>query len=196
MEMTFFRVSVYQTNCYMVWGDGSNSCVIVDPGDAPEYLLEQLRLLDKTPAAILITHGHLDHVDAVKAIAEKYACPAYIHEADIEICPEITGGPVYHTHTYADGDTLQFAGLTFQVIHTPGHTPGGVCLLCEDSIFTGDTLFAGTCGRTDFPCGDPQQMQQSLAKLAALPGDYRILPGHSRFTTLEAERNTNPYLQL
>lgn len=196
MEIRVFSVGSYRTNCYMAWGTGSDSCIVIDPGYEPEYLLEQLRLLRKTPAAILLTHGHFDHVGGVKAIAEEAGCPVYIHEADTQLNPRLTGGEVYHTHTYDEGDTLELAGLTLQVLHTPGHTPGCVCLLSEDVMFAGDTLFAGTCGRTDLPYSDPSQMRTSLKRLAALEGDYQVLPGHGHGSTLEVERKTNPFLQL
>lgn len=196
MELRAFPVGSYQTNCYMAWETGSDKSIVIDPGYQPEYLLEQLRLLRKTPAAILLTHGHFDHVGGVKAIALETGCPVYIHEADLCLNSQITGGELYHTHTYRDGDTLELAGLTLQVLHTPGHTPGSVCLLCQNVMFAGDTLFAGTCGRTDLPYSDPYQMRDSLAKLAALEGNYHVLPGHGQDSTLDVEQKTNPFLQL
>jgi glyoxylase-like metal-dependent hydrolase (beta-lactamase superfamily II) len=196
MEIKVFPVGSYRTNCYMAWAPGSDSCIVVDPGYEPEYLLEQLRHLRKKPAAILLTHGHFDHVGGVKAISEETGCPVYIHEDDLQLNPRLTGGEVYHTHTYDEGDTMELAGLTLQVLHTPGHTPGCVCLLSQDVMFAGDTLFAGTCGRTDLPYSNPGQMRSSLARLAALEGDYQVLPGHGHGSTLEVERKTNPFLQL
>ena len=107
-----------------------------------------------------------------------------------------TAGPIYHTDTYGEGDTLSLAGQQLQVIKTPGHTQGSVCLLCEDTLFSGDTLFAGTCGRTDLPGGDYQTILSSLRRLSSLEGDYQVLPGHGRSSTLAQERIENPYLQL
>ena len=104
----------------------------------------------------------------------------------------MTAGPRYSTDSYPD--TITVAGLAFQVLHTPGHTPGSVCLICDGAIFTGDTLFAGSCGRTDFPGSDPKEMVHSLKKLATLPGDYTVLPGHGDDTTLSYEREHNPYM--
>jgi glyoxylase-like metal-dependent hydrolase (beta-lactamase superfamily II) len=178
----------------MAWAEGSNSCILVDPGYEPEYLLEQVRLLRKEIAAILLTHGHFDHIGGVKAIAEETGCRVYIHEDDLCLNPRLTGGPVYHTNTYGEGDQLQLAGLTLQVLHTPGHTPGCVCLLCEDVMFAGDTLFAGTCGRTDLPHSAPEKMRTSLNRLAALEGNYQVLPGHGRASTLDEERKLNPFM--
>ena len=196
MKLEVFTVGSYRTNCYMAWNEGSDSCVVIDPGYEPEYLLEQLRLLRKTPAAILLTHGHFDHVGGVKTIAQETGCPVYIHRADVNLHPHLTAGEIFHTHTYDEGDTLELAGLALQVLHIPGHTPGCVCLLCGDVIFAGDTLFAGTCGRTDLPHSDPSLMRTSLARLSALEGDYQVLPGHGLGSTLETERRTNPFLQL
>ena len=195
MEIRNLKLGSYQTNCYIAWGDGVEDCVIVDPGFEPERVLEQVHRFGKTVAAILLTHGHFDHVGGVKRIAAETGCRVYICKEDLSLNPVLTDGAVYCTDTYAEGDTLELAGLTFQVLSTPGHTPGSVCLVCEDVIFSGDTLFAGTCGRTDFPGGDMGQMRKSLARLKALPGNYRVLPGHAEDSTLEEERAYNPYMQ-
>ena len=109
--------------------------------------------------------------------------------------PQMTAGTLYYTDLYAEGDRVQVAGVTLKVLHTPGHTPGSVCLLCEDVIFSGDTLFAGSCGRTDCPGGSTSQILSSLRRLAGLPGDYRVLPGHAEETTLSRERQYNPFLR-
>ena len=104
-------------------------------------------------------------------------------------------GRLYYTDTYADGDTVEVGSLRFTVLETPGHTPGSVCLLCENVLFSGDTLFAGSCGRVDLAGGVPAQMGASLKRLAELPGNYAVLPGHGPATTLDAERADNPYLR-
>ena len=109
--------------------------------------------------------------------------------------PQLTAGAIDYTDTYEEGDTLELAGLTFEVLQTPGHTPGCVCLLCRDCMFSGDTLFAGTCGRTDLPGSDPKKMRQSLARLAGLDQEYQVLPGHGGFSTLSEEKRSNPFLQ-
>ena len=109
--------------------------------------------------------------------------------------PQMTAGPLYYTKTYDEGDTLHLAGLTISVIRTPGHTPGSVCLLIDDAMFSGDTLFAGSCGRTDFPGGSAAKMAGSLAVLAALPGNYTVLPGHGPVTDLDTERACNPFMK-
>ena len=109
--------------------------------------------------------------------------------------PQLTAGPLYHTHTYGEGDVLKLAGLSIRVIRTPGHTQGSVCLLAEDAMFSGDTLFEGSCGRTDLPGGDWAQILQSLKRLKAMDRDYKVYPGHGAATTLAEERMYNPYMR-
>ena len=106
----------------------------------------------------------------------------------------LTAGKLYFTHTYGEGDVLELAGLSLRVLHTPGHTPGSVCLLCQDVLFSGDTLFAGSCGRTDLPGGSWTTIRESLRRLAAIDGDFTVCPGHGEASTLSREKATNPYL--
>ena len=196
MEIRTFPVGSYQTNCYLAWGEGSETCILIDPGYEPEYLLEQVRLQRKSLEAILLTHGHFDHVGGVKQIAEETGCKVYICPEELLMPPRFTAGPIHYTDTYGEGDTLQLAGLSLQVLKTPGHTQGSICLLCGDVLLSGDTLFAGTCGRTDLPGGDYKTILDSLHRLAGLEGDLRVLPGHGSASTLETERKTNPFMQL
>jgi glyoxylase-like metal-dependent hydrolase (beta-lactamase superfamily II) len=178
-----------------VWADGCSRCIVIDPGYEPERIMEQVRHLGKSVEAILLTHGHFDHVGGVKQIAAETDCKVYICGEDLSLNSMYTDGLIYYTDTYGEGDTLDLAGLTLQVLHTPGHTPGCVCLLCGEAMFCGDTLFAGTCGRTDLPGSSPMQMKQSLARLKALEGNYLVLPGHGQDSTLDEERKYNPYMQ-
>ena len=194
MDMLTMPVGAYQTNCYVVWGKG-NQCVLIDPGYEPEAILEQVRLQGKTVAAILLTHGHFDHVGGVKVIAAQTGCRVWLCADELALPGTISDGPLYYTDTYADGQTITVAGLPFQVLHTPGHTPGCVCLLCEDVMFSGDTLFTGSCGRTDLPGGSWEVLRASLNRLAHLEGDYRVYPGHGEPTTLLREKKSNPYLR-
>lgn len=196
MEVRTFPVGSYQTNCYLVWSEDSDKCILIDPGYEPEYLLEQVRLQRKSLETILLTHGHFDHVGGVKQIAEETGCKVYICPEELLMPQRFTAGPIHYTDTYGEGDILHLAGLTLQVLKTPGHTQGSICLLCEDVLFSGDTLFAGTCGRTDLPGGDHLTIMESLRRLAGLKGDLRVLPGHGSASTLETERKTNPFLQL
>lgn len=192
--LTITGGSLY-TNCYMAWEEGSDSCVLVDPGFDPEQILAQVRAKGKTVEAILLTHGHFDHVGGARPIAEATGCKVYIHSADMSLPSRMTLGTIPCTDHYDEGDVLELAGLEIRVMHTPGHTPGGVCLLCQDAMFAGDTLFAGTCGRTDLPGSSYSQMLKSLARLAALDKDYRVLSGHGEESTLRVEKQINPYLQ-
>lgn len=188
-------LGAYQTNCYLAWGEGSDRCVVIDPGYEPEAVLAQAAVLGKSVEAILLTHGHFDHVGGVKQIAADTGCRVYLCEQDLSMPPQLTAGSLYYTHTYGEGDILTLAGVTFRVLHTPGHTPGSVCLLAEDVLFSGDTLFAGSCGRTDLPGGSWETLMQSLARLARLEGDLTVYPGHAESTTLDREKRWNPYLK-
>ena len=185
----------YQTNCYIAWAEGADSCIVIDPGYEPETVLAETERLGKSIAAILLTHGHFDHVGGVRWLSMETDCPVYLHPAELSLPENFTAGPLTYTHTYGEGDRLELAGLSFRVLHTPGHTPGSVCLVAEDTIFSGDTLFMDSCGRTDFPGGDSAQMRDSLSRMAGLVGDYKVLPGHGPATTLAEERKYNPYLQ-
>lgn len=194
MEITVLTLGGYMTNCYILRQEASSKCLIIDPGYEAGRILAFLQEKHLEPEAILLTHGHFDHVGAVKDLAAETDCEVYISAADLSLPPMITNGPLYYTNTYPESGSLTIAGLSFRVIPTPGHTPGSVCLMVEDALFSGDTLFAGSCGRTDLPGGSWGSISASLKKLAALPGDYRVFPGHGAATTLEYERRCNPYL--
>ena len=184
----------YQTNCYIVHEENSTDCLIIDPGYEPEIISSYLEEKGLTPAAILLTHCHFDHVGAVKDLAAQYDCKVFLDKKELAMPPMLTNGPLYYTDGYGDGDTLTLADIPIQVLETPGHTPGSVCLIMEDTLFSGDTLFAGSCGRTDLPCGDARAMRDSLRRLAALSENYRVCPGHGPSSTLNREKKTNPYL--
>ena len=194
LNIETYPLGSYQTNCYIVYRDDSPDCIVIDPGYEPETVLLAVKRLKKNLAAILLTHGHFDHVGAVKDLVAETDCKVYIHEYDLALPATLTAGPLYYTDVYDEGDVLQLAGLTVRVLHTPGHTPGSVCLMVEDNLFSGDTLFRDSCGRTDLPGGNGAEIFKSLRRLAALEGDYRVLPGHSMESTLEEERENNPYL--
>ena len=195
LKMCALPLGAYQTNCYLVWEDTSSTCVVIDPGYEAETVLAEAKRLGKTIEAILLTHGHFDHVGAVKDIAAETDCKVYLCEEDLSMPPQLTAGTLYYTDLYGEGDVLKLAGLSFKVLHTPGHTPGSVCLQCEDTIFSGDTLFWGSCGRTDLPGGSWATIQKSLKRLAAISGDFKVYPGHGDSTQLSFERKMNPYMQ-
>ena len=194
MEITVLTLGGYMTNCYILRQEASSKCLIIDPGYEAGRILSVLQQKQLEPEAILLTHGHFDHVGAVQDLAAETDCDVYIAEADLSLPPMITNGKLYYTHTYPASGTLNLAGMTIRVLPTPGHTPGSVCLLVGDTMFSGDTLFQGGCGRTDLPGGSWERIAASLKTLAALPGDYRVLPGHGGETTLDRERQSNPYL--
>lgn len=195
MDIITLPLGSYQTNCYLVSADGSDTCIVIDPGYAPEQVLLAARNAGKRIEAVLLTHGHFDHVGGVKGIAQAVRCPVYLCEADLSMPETFTAGPLYYTDSYGEGALLDLAGLSIRVLHTPGHTPGSVCLCCEDVMFSGDTLFWGSCGRTDLPGGSWATIQKSLRRLAALEGDYTVYPGHGQSTTLSDERKYNPYMR-
>lgn len=184
----------YQTNCYIVHSQGAAKCCILDPGYEADTIRSALRRLNLTPAAILLTHGHFDHVGAVRELAEAFGSPVYIGAADLRLPAIITNGPLYYTHIYPPEGALSLAGLDIRILPTPGHTPGSVCLLVGDALFSGDTLFAGACGRTDLPGGSWGDMHASLEALAHLQENCQVYPGHGPATTLEQEKLSNPYL--
>jgi len=195
MHVHTMALGAYQTNCYLAWGEDATTCVVIDPGYEPERVLALAEKLGKRIDAILLTHGHFDHVGGVKALVAQFpGLPVYLHPNDTKLTPDLCQG-LFWTDFYEEGDELVMDGVTFRVYHTPGHTPGSVCLLTERVLLTGDTLFAGSCGRTDFPGGSWSQLMDSFARLAGLPGDYSVLSGHGEETTLETERKHNPYMK-
>ena len=190
-------LGAYQTNTYIVRDrEDSRLCVVIDPGYEANTILDYLDENQLTAKAILLTHGHFDHVGAVKELAAETGCDVYIHAAESQLPPMMTAGALYYTHTYGEGDKVSpIEGMEIAVLHTPGHTPGSVCLLYGQHLFSGDTLFQGSCGRVDFPGGSPREMMESLNRLASLQLNYRVHPGHGESTTLDTEKRTNPYMR-
>ena len=201
MKLEAIQVGMIGTNCYLLYDDTqSNAAAIIDPGGDSEHILRVIREKKLDVKMILLTHGHFDHVLGVPGILSAYpGLPVYITETDY---PEARDGgsfgyamgAVDSVHYYDEGSVVELGSLQIKVMRTPGHTPGSVTLQVEDVLFTGDTLFCCSCGRTDFPGGSFAQMQASLKRLADLPGDYRVYPGHESFTTLERERQSNPFI--
>ena len=195
------EVAPLMTNCYLIGDETEKLCAVVDPGGSPDRVLAMIERSGMTPAMILLTHGHYDHVRGTPGILARFPdLPVYCHEKDI--CPaERTTESFYLPHTganqrtYGEGDELKLGTLTIKVLHTPGHSGGSVTLLAEDLMLCGDTLFAGSMGRCDLPGGDDETIFASLRRLAALEGNYKVLPGHGGSSTLERERNTNFYMR-
>ena len=194
MKFKHLALGDYQTNCYILYGENSSTCAVIDPGYEPERVLAAVKELGLTVEAILLTHGHFDHVGGVRTIARETGCRVYLCEEDLKLPPHFTNGPLYHTHGYGEGDVLKLAGLEIRVMHTPGHTPGSVCLMVDDTIFTGDTLFRGSCGRTDIG-GNWPTLVASLRRFHTLQPNYWLQPGHGDMTALIDELNYNPYLR-
>ncbi|MGA9874128.1 MAG: MBL fold metallo-hydrolase [Rhodococcus sp. (in: high G+C Gram-positive bacteria)] len=219
MLVTGFPAGMFQTNCYVLAHDGSPECVVVDPGqDATEPLLQFLNESDTTPVAVLLTHGHLDHTWSVQPVCEKFGIPAYIHADDrFMLSDPLRGtGPTLaallgdkefaepgEVRELIHGSTLELAGITFGVVHTPGHTQGSVVFTVDvdtpdgtlSVALTGDTLFAGSIGRTDLPGGDHDQLLRSIERsLLPLADDTVILPGHGGQSSIGQERAANPFL--
>ena len=183
------------TNCYILEDNDTKSAAIIDPGGAPDAILNRVKEDGMEVKMILLTHGHYDHTGAVAALrAALPGVPVYLHPADAAL----TGGEVMpavgETVPYGEGDVIPLGNLSITVLHTPGHTPGGVCLKVGDTLFTGDTLFQGSMGRTDLPGGDYGQIMASLKRLDALPGNFQVLPGHMGATTLNRERTDNYFM--
>ena len=188
-------LGAYQTNCYIIWAEGSDSCAVIDPGYEPDTILTRAGLLGKKVEAILLTHGHFDHVGAVREIAAVTDCKVYLCADDLAMPHQFTAGDLYYTDTYTEGSIVEAAGLTLKVLHTPGHTPGSICLLCDGNLYAGDTLFQGSCGRTDLPGGDWAQILQSLRRLKELPDKTKVFSGHGPSSTIGDEKQWNPYMR-
>lgn len=197
MNIKTMQVGPLGTNCYLLEDEHTRAAAVIDPGGDGARIEAQLLADGAELKLILLTHAHFDHTGGV---AELHAAhpdvPVFLHPADAarlgsDVFPPI-GAP---TVPYGDGDVVKLGDLDIQVLHTPGHTPGGVCLLVGDALFTGDTLFQGSMGRIDFEGGSYEDIMASLARLAHLPGDFRVLPGHMDASTLERERKTNYYIR-
>ena len=197
MTIKCLPVGRLSANCYIVYDEASKLCAVIDPGGKPEAILGFIKEHDLKCEAIMLTHAHDDHVAGVYGVMEGTGAPVYMHAGDIGLTVRRTGRCFQEPEglrTYAEGDEIHVGPLTFKIIETPGHTPGGVTIACGNALFTGDTLFKGSTGRADLG-GDFDTELESLRKLAMLPGDYEVYPGHAESTTLDHERKYNPFIR-
>lgn len=200
MQIKYLPVGPYGTNCYFLCDETAGVSAVIDPGGHPEQIQKVLEQLSCRPCAVFLTHGHYDHTGAVAELLERYpGTPVYIHRNDYEgvdtkLFPLSTQVPAQAVTFYGEGDRLPVGSAQVEVLHTPGHSEGSVTLRCGSALFCGDTLFAGSCGRTDFDGGSMTKMMASLKRLGQLEGDLDVLPGHMETSTLDRERKTNPYL--
>ena len=198
MKVSIMQVGPIGTNCYIL--EDEKKIAVIDPGDEAERILEVLEETEGTVEYILLTHGHYDHTTAVPELHQALPqAKIYIHQADANgagsrLFP--LAGQVDGLLLYDEGDALPLGSLTIEVLHTPGHSKGSVTLRAGDVLFTGDTLFAGSMGRTDLSGGDEGEIMASLKRLGELEGSFTVCPGHMQTSTLDQERKTNPYLRM
>jgi len=198
-------VGPFASNCYIVGSQSNKEGMIIDPGDEAKQILKRVKDLELDIKFIVLTHGHIDHTGALKEVREVTGAKVAIHADDakslkVQSLSRIFGlsypTPPPPDRLLKDGDSIDVGGMHFEVLHTPGHTPGGICLLGEGVVFSGDTLFNYGIGRTDLPGGNYSQLMNSLqTRLMTLPDNTVVYPGHGAATTISAERKGNPFLR-
>lgn len=206
MEITILTVGMVQTNCYLVKKEGSRECIVIDPGDEAGKIYDYIQKKGWKCSGILLTHGHFDHIMGVAELAARTGAKTYAYEEEKELMMDagLNGGSMIGVQVAVEPENLlydrqviEMAGLTFQVLHTPGHTRGGCCFYSEKekSLFAGDTIFMESIGRTDLPTGNGRQLLDTIReKVLTLPEDVRIYPGHGPETTVGYEKQNNPYV--
>lgn len=205
MKIEKFVIGIISTNCYLVIQEETNEAVLIDPGAYPGYMADHIKSKGFQLKGILLTHGHFDHILGLEEVLKQFPVPVYAHEAESAL---LTDRNVNHSKSYTkgyefkdavylkDGQSLSLAGFDFQVIHTPGHTCGGVCYYLEKEqvLFSGDTLFLGSVGRTDLETGSSSDLVHSVReKLFVLPEETVVYPGHMAETSIAYEKKHNPY---
>ncbi len=192
-----------ETNCYVVGDEASLRCAVIDPAADVSQIMDYIESAGLSCDCILLTHAHFDHTGAVEELMEETGAPLYMSKKDDGVAIG-SWGDVFNapegTRFLKDGDIINVGNIVFAVMETPGHTPGCLTYMCtqegeeEKVLFTGDTLFRDSCGRTDFPASSLEDMLHSLRRLASLPGDYEVYPGHMWSTTMERERRVNYFI--
>ena len=204
MKIKTIPVGMLQANCYIISTENNNA-IAIDCGAEPEKIMRYIESEKLVLKKILLTHGHFDHIGAVAQIVKKTNATVYIHSLDSKMLTDnrlnlaSTIGtriePIEKFEEIEDGDIITQDELEFKVLNTKGHTKGGVCYICKNSIFTGDTLFRGEVGRTDFPGGSFPEILASVKKIADIEGNFDVYSGHGESSTLERERNQNMYIK-
>jgi hydroxyacylglutathione hydrolase len=207
MQIETFPVGAFDTNCYVLWNT-ERRAIVVDPGAGDLRILDFLRERKLTVASYLLTHGHMDHICALAAMHKAAPAPAAMHSADLAWAFNASNAmppyyprperPACEIELLEDGARRSDGALPMEVLWTPGHSPGSVCLhfAAEKTLITGDTLFYGSVGRTDFPGGDARALTRSLMRLAKLPDDTRIYAGHGPASSIGEEKRTNPFMRF
>lgn len=206
MRIKKFVIGMIGTNCYVVSNENTKECFIVDPAVSDKNVISYIETEGLSLKAILLTHGHFDHIMGIDGVREKFKVPVYASEKEQEILQDARlnlsaaygGGYTFSDATYVrDGEELEIAGMKIKVIETPGHTAGGCCYYIaeEEVLFSGDSLFCASIGRTDFPTGSSSQLVRAVRdKLIVLPEDTMVYPGHMEETTIGYERKHNPFI--
>ncbi|MCE5324183.1 MBL fold metallo-hydrolase [bacterium] len=206
LDFRVIEVGLLQINCYLLWDVETKKAAIIDPGDDTDIIIDNIKALDLDVEWILLTHGHFDHTFRVGELTDSYDVKIALNPLDLPMLGQSLGlgEPFYNFSEYVpftvtdlinEGDEIHLGGSTIHVLHTPGHSQGGVCYVTDIGVFCGDTIFAGSVGRSDLPSGSHEQLIESIrAKIMPLDDSTPLFPGHGPSTTLGAERRSNPYL--
>ncbi|MGL4873493.1 MAG: MBL fold metallo-hydrolase [Clostridium sp.] len=197
MQIEKIITGLYEENTYLLIDENTKACAIVDPGDEGERIIEKIENLQINPKYIILTHAHFDHVGAVDGLMKKYSIPFYMHKNEEEYVEKDSTvfGNLKKTDRFVnEGDEIALGNTVIKVIHTPGHTKGGVCYLADSKLISGDTLFNGSVGRADFPGGNMSELLSGInEKLFVLDSNIEVYPGHGPKTTIGYEKNNNPF---
>ena len=206
IEIKMMVLGPVQTNCFFLINEDTKELLIIDPADRAQGIIDWIQSEGLKPVAILLTHGHFDHIMAVEGLRKEYQIPMYASKDEVEVLakPQLNVSTMMGAYVsmkadelFADGDVLELAGMKLKVISTPGHTIGSVCFYIEEEkmLISGDTLFEASVGRTDFPTGSSRQLIHSIkTRLFILPEDVNVFPGHGEVTSIAYEKTHNPFI--